>query len=328
MSEREQSKLKTAKILKFQKKYSLKDRLSVLKIFVEHLKENKGNEFSKPKRIIEDFYSHSDMSYDDIFELYYRKIENIKAGKTRGIDDPELFELVRDFVFRHAPKKIMCLSAALSIKLIGDALDYFFTDDRKSTIALSQLMRNSIPEMKAEKSKYITLLSIDESAIYKVGFSKWDGSDNDSMGIKKNLEKAYPNKIDIYLAIMNVHDHRHNFSILFYGGGVTDLYYGLNVIKSDIFILKNWHYGDPLSIQYKQDEWDREDNDRYMLCSGKSLTVNGVTEITNSERASDGFMNDHWKYRNWLELVKGKEKNDALVKAEMIFDQLVKNRNL
>ncbi len=65
-----------------------------------------------------------------------------------------------------------------------------------------------------------------------------------------------------------------------------------------------------------------------MLCSGKSLTVNGVTEITNSKRVSDGFMNDHWKYRNWLELVKGKEKNDALVKAEMIFDQLVKNRNL
>ncbi len=89
-----------------------------------------------------------------------------------------------------------------------------------------------------EKSKYITLLSIDESAIYKVDFSKWDGSDNDKMGIKKNLEKAYPNKIDIYLATMNVHDHRHNFSILFYGGDVTDLYYGLNVIKSDIFILK------------------------------------------------------------------------------------------
>ncbi len=72
MVEREQSKLKTAKILKFQK-YSLKDRLSVLKVFVEYLKENKGDEVSKPKRIIEDFYSHSDMSYDDIYELYYRK---------------------------------------------------------------------------------------------------------------------------------------------------------------------------------------------------------------------------------------------------------------
>ncbi|MBT2970524.1 MAG: hypothetical protein KME56_12395 [Candidatus Thiodiazotropha sp. (ex Ctena orbiculata)] len=328
MADNEQSSIKSAKILKFHKKYSLKDRLAVLKVFVEFLKENKGNEISKPKRIIEDFYSHSHLSYDDIYELYYRKIENIKAGKTRGIDDPELFELIRDFVFRNAPKKIMCLSAALSIKSIGDALDYFFTDDRKSTMELSQLMKISSSRKKTDKSKYITLSSIDKNAIYKVGFSKWDGSDNDSTGIKKNLEKAYPNKIDIYLAMIDIYDHRHNFVILFYGGSVTDLYYGLNVIKSDIFILKNWQYGDPLSIQYKQDEWDREDNDRYMLRAGKALTVNGVSEITNSERVGEEFMNDHWKYRNWLELVKGKEKDDALAKARMIFDRLVENRNL
>ena len=88
------------------------------------------------------------------------------------------------------------------------------------------------------KSKHLTLLNIDQKAIYKIGFSKWDQSDNDLVGIKRNLLKSYPNKIDIYLAMMSTHDHRHNLVILFHGGEVTDLYYGLNVIKSDIFILK------------------------------------------------------------------------------------------
>lgn len=327
MIESEQSQLKTSKVLKFHKNYSLKDRLSVLKVFVEFLIENKNDEISKPKRIIEDFYSYSDKSYDDIYELYYRKLENIKAGKTKGIDDPELFEFIRGFVFRYAPKKIMELSASLSVQSVGEALDFFFRDDRKTTASNSQMMDMQLFHENKSKSKYVTLLGVEKNSIYKVSFSKWDGTDNDLIGIKKNFNNLYPNRINIYLAIISINNSRHNFTILFCGGDVTDLYYGLNIIKSDLFLLKNWQYGDPLCIQYRQDEWDREDNNRYMFCAGKFITTNGITEITNSDRVGE-FMNDHWRYRNWLELVTGKEKDEALEKAEYIFSKLIKNRKL
>lgn len=331
--EEEQSKYKSARVLKFYKNYSTKDRLTVLKVFVKILDDNKGGELSKPKRIIEEFYSYSEKTYDELYDAYYRKIENIKGNKVRGIDDPDLFELIREFVFRHAAEKVWKLSPLLDVQTLGDSIDYFIAEDRQSLICDTATKKHDPPDIKSSGryKPYISLLTMNEKKSYMVEFSRHDGSDNDKIGIKENLKRAYPNKVALYLSLIPTPNPHRNMAFFFSSDSVIDFYYGVNSVRSNLIFLKSWQYNDPLTLQYKQSEWDREENDNnnFLLWSSKPLMASGVEELTDNTLVGEpDYMKDYWQYRTKLQLTNGREKVESLHISDMLFDQLIKNRIL
>ncbi len=328
--EEEQSKYKTARVLKFYKNYSVKDRMAVLKVFVEFLNDNKGEELGKPKRIIEEFYACSELSYDDLYEAYYRKIENIKGRKVKGIDDPELFELIRQFVFKYAPEKVWKLSPLLDVQALGDAIDYFIAEDRDTLIGNSEVRKNELPKFDIGYKRYLSLLTVKDKKTYRVEFRKHDNSDNDMIGIEENLRRAYPNKVEIYLALFSAPNPYRHLAFLYSSDSVINFYYGVNAIRSNFIFLKNWQHGDPLMLQYQQDEWDREENDNnnYLLGSSKPLMATGVVELSGSQTVDPDFMNDYWQYSKSLQQTEGRQQVESLHIADLLFDKLLKERNL
>lgn len=238
----EESKLVSQKVLDFYKLHSVKYRLSVLKVFVDFLSRT-SSDLNKPKRIIEEFYSYGDNSYDDLYDRFYKKIENIKARKTKGIDDPDLFFLIEKFVICNASEALLKTQFYETIHMLGNSL-YLFLNKQgllNKNPAKIRYSAQGTPLERHRKSD-IRLDHINNNIIYEIDYSPIFREGRGDERIKGS------EKIKYYLAIDYIKYKYFGSAIVFEDSEDLKIYYGVYMVGSNFLFLKKWESSEPLCM--------------------------------------------------------------------------------
>tara|TARA_B100001989_G_C24522183_1_gene456485 strand:+ start:523 stop:1467 length:945 start_codon:yes stop_codon:yes gene_type:complete len=307
--EPEQSKRLSQKSLDFYKRYSTKYRIAVLKIFIEFINLAE-TELGKPKRIIEEFYSSSSHSYDDIYERFYKKIENIKSGKSKGIDDPDLFILIESFVLKNCHESLAKISFKENIRILESALDIFFSGSISKILSGSEIISNN--SMKSLD----TLDSIDEKTLYKINF-------NPSKSINRHTSSEMNQYSDynFYLAVKSRGDWSSQIAILFSDAEKTHLHFGTYSLKNKFVFMQHWKSSTPLFISFSLNSNKIIGlTDQFLVNSNMFFSENGFYDVDDFSDESEFHTS---LYGSLIRIKKDKENHLIFSKANTIFSNFL-----
>ena len=231
----------------FLKDYPLRYRVAVLKVFVDFI-SNEAFELGRPKRIIEEFYSYGTDSYDDLMDLYYKKIENIKARKTKGIDDHKLFFLIQRYVLDNSPDKLNAITISGYVDMVGNFLSLFLEERRYSPNFQRNIRRTSIRNGKLYKRdmrEHTTGMSINCLQSFEMGFL-YKVVDYATRQSNINISNQF-----ILVGSDSNLGRKYKFVLVFDDSYDPNIFFGVYSIAANFILMRSLEAFEPLSLSVK-----------------------------------------------------------------------------
>lgn len=213
-----------------------KYRIAVIILFHEYREEN---DWATPLNIIQDISDNSEMTYDEVYDACYDRIDKIKQGRLTAKNDPIFHKLVSDFLHRHAPEKFSKVYLPDELNQYGKFLHNYFMQrrsfggyNRKKYIEDLKYKNNNllICELTAKKTKHF------HENCYKSNYSS-------RLNNTANLANHR------YFFIILVCRHLHFDIVISFDDSINnEVYFGVYLETQGIFSLKGNYDNDILQF--------------------------------------------------------------------------------
>lgn len=252
----------------FLKRNSVEYRKSVIEVFRKMLVEMKGSDLIKPKRIIEEMATFSEHSVAELETRFLTKLDNVKRGKSSGLDDIEFFELIENFIWKHRPENIQALNIAILVRQLGNSLSIFVRPneyDRNLTIKY-----DSGIEFHSRINEDSGVEHLKEGVIYKgVYLTTFDNEPTTwSEMAPRSRTKTTDSQRTMdrsFFAIKKIEGRPFDLAISFCESTGNKIHYGVHLPARSLILLKSFKESSPVYIDYSQGTKRRLDNDSFNL---------------------------------------------------------------
>lgn len=229
-------------------------RLSVIQVFRKTLLELKGTELGKPKRVLEEMATFSEELPSELEERFKNKLDNVKRGNSGGLDDPEFFELIENFVWKHRPENIQALKVALVVKQLGSAMSVFISPneyDRELAIRFESGLEH-VPTKISNSGVEALEEGLVYRAAYLMSFDQEPVTWDELAGRFKYKTTQSQSMVDYsFFAIKKLVGKPYDLAISFSDDG-ADIHYGLHLPDRYLMLLKSFRTNFPVYVDYSQ----------------------------------------------------------------------------
>lgn len=206
-------------------KYPIRYRSAVMNVFLSFIKSKEGESVGTPMKLIQEFSTYVNTPFVDLKDTYYKKVENIRAGKfSHPFDDMFLFPLIERFVWNYKADDISKLLLRRDIHELGNRLSEWH--DVEENLLRETHTRNRVSPKTTE-----------EGVVYKFCTNV------------KNMENEIE---DIYLAIMPVESEAYRLCIVYSPLPPLNMLVGIYIENCSTAFLRNFstHFPCTLSMSY------------------------------------------------------------------------------
>lgn len=226
---------------------------ALVEVFRQTIRELKGTELGRPVRILQEMATFSADVHSELEQRFTNMLDNVRRGKSKGIGDPEFFELMESFVWKHRPENIRGLRAGSLVKHLGNAISVFISPneyDRALAIRYESDIEY-IPERPLESG----VPPLEEGVVYRAAYLtsfdqepvKW----SELSGRFKLKTTQSQEEIDnSYFAIKKLKGNPYDFVISFNEATGNQIHYGVHLPQRNLILLKSFRTNFPVYVDY------------------------------------------------------------------------------